>query len=509
MRAARFAVLLIAALGVGALLGGAFAQPYAADDGFDRPRPLVAHQERPAFAVVVDQGEALLVRVDRGRVIASPLGPGAPLQPGSERVLASGTTFWDVMGASGGGSPAVIAWYTRDFTTGRYLYDWHAAGETKRLFEAPQPLDVRLVVTLEGPEAWVARGEAGGGRLLRWRWSGSEPEVVLTSHLGLDGLDVGLDREGRLHVAYLEGFTDVTDFGVQSEWNVRYLEPGAAQPVDLGPAAPPPGHVRVVPDTREVVFTGVAGDVRVGGLDAATRSVGRGRPIGMVGDRLLWFDGASIVTTAWPLAGARVRNAAWSPQTIDRAAAVRDGSGVTYLAWAGRRVGSGYALFASDDATAMTPTFTDRVAALFGWTPWSVAEEAFAQAAGALLTGIIATFVLLPLLWLLAAIAVRRLPHHRTRAAGVGLALVIVGAALLAVAAAPTIDRDLSWSLAGLPWAAPIALLVGAGVALLVLRRLDAESLQTLVVSAGLTTFVTVTLLTFATFQAWLGLFGM
>jgi hypothetical protein len=505
MRVARLALLLL----VAALCVAALAQPYAADDGFARPRPLVAHQERPAFVLVVDQGEALLVRVDRGRVIAAPLEPGTAMPPRHERVLASGTTFWDVMGASGGSAPAVVAWYTRDFTTGRYLYDWHAAGETKRLFEAPQPLDLRLVVTPEGPEAWIARGETGGARLERWRWSGSEPEVVLTSRLGLDGLDVGLDDEGRLHVAYLEGFTEVTEFGVQAEWNVRYLQPGAAQPVDLGPAAPPPGRVRVVPDTREVVFTGVAGDVRIGGPDAASRSVGSGRPIGVVGDRLLWFDGASIVTTAYPPTAARVRNAAWSPQTIDRAAAVRDEHGVTYLAWAGRRVGGGYALFGSDDATAMTPTSTDRVAALFGWTPWSVAEEALAQAAGALLIGIIATFALLPLLWLVAAVAVRRLPHHQTRAAGVALALVIVAGALVAVAAAPTIDRDLSWSLAGLPWAAPIALLVGAGVALFGLRRLDAESLQTLVLSAGLTTFVTVTVLTFATFQAWLGLFGM
>jgi hypothetical protein len=505
----RLACLLVA------LSALALGQPYAADDGFDRPRELIGDQERPALELVVDRGAITLVRVDRGRIVAATLQPGGELDQ-SERVLASGTTYWDLVAASGGGDPAVYAWYARDFTTGRYLYDWHSGGETRRLLETTQPLDLRLAVGPDGPVAYVARPEPGGARLERLRWEGGEAALVFASDLGLGGIDVALDGDGRPHLAFLEGFTEATEFGVQSEWNVRYLGP-SGEAIDLGPAAPPPARVRVLGGGAAVAWTGVAGELLVaqtgtdagGGAPERAQVVGSGRPLGLVGDRLIWYDGASIVTAPWPLAPEPSRNAVWSPMTIDRAAAERDGEGVTYLAWAGRRVGGGYALLASDDAAPLQRTFSDELAALFGWSPWSVVEEAFAQAAGAMMVGLVATFALLPPLWLVAALIVRHLRHDASRTTGVVLALLALGALVAVVASAPGLDPPRIRSLLGLPWAAPIAFAVAALVTLVALRRLDAESLQTIVAAASLTTFVAVSVLAFATFQAWLALLGM
>ena len=62
----RATALLVVGIIGGAILGGAHAQPFAADGGFDRPRLVSRGQDRPAATLTLDAGEATLVRVDGG-----------------------------------------------------------------------------------------------------------------------------------------------------------------------------------------------------------------------------------------------------------------------------------------------------------------------------------------------------------------------------------------------------------------------------------------------------------
>ncbi len=487
------------------------AQPYAADGGFGRPDEIVGHQQRPAIAVVVDAGVATLARVDNGRILLAPLHAVT-----SAEVLASGEAYVDVIAATGqvvatgdvATAPAVYAWYSRDLTTGRYVYAWHHDGTTRRLLEAPQVLDVRLAVGPHGPEAWVIRTQPSGARIERHGWVEGDVEIVHESGLSLAEPAVSYARDGARHLAYLEGFTDVTDFGVNAHWVVRYLPPGAdaGDAVELGAAAPPPNEVTVVADDVRIAWTDDAGMLVVAAPDGDAVPIGTGRAVAATPQRLYSFDGASIVAHDRPVVPGAGVNVAWSPMGIERAFAARDAEGVTHLVWAGRRAGGGFALFVSDDRSPMARSLADRAAATFGWAPWSVAEEALAQGAGALLTGTIATMALIPLLWLLAALVVGRVPHHRTRLVG-----ALIAAGLIAVALAGVVARlgDVGHALVGLPWIAPLAVAIGVAAGSAGLRRVDMESLQAMVFGACITCFVSVTILAFTTFQGWMRLLDL
>jgi hypothetical protein len=497
------------------------AQPYAADGGFDRPRELVAQQQRPALALAIDRGEPVVVRIDRGSVVRLPLTPRHDGLSAEATELATGQTHWDVFaaGSRDGAADAVYAWYHRDFTTGRYLYAWQTGGETRPLFEATQVHALRLVVGPDGPEAWITRAEPGGSRIERRRWAdgADAPEqVVLTSDLGLAELDVGYDAGGAVHLAFLEGFTESTEFGLNVEWSARTVQLDGVRNrvVDLGVAAAPPSPVVIAPDERRVVWTDGTGRLvaaEVGAADAPGGPIvlGSGRPVGVTPAHLLWTDGATIAARSRPLDAGTTVNAAWSPLGIERAFAVQDGGGVTHLVWAGRRAGSGYALYASDDRTPMTRTLADRLAAAFGWSPWSLAEEAAGQAMGALLAGTVLTMGLVPVFWVLAALTVGRLPHERTRTAGALAAAGLIALALALLVAVAALPAERARALTGLPWVAPVALALGVLAGTRGLRRLDLESLQTLVLAASVTSFVALTVLAFATFGHWLALVGL
>ncbi len=493
------------------------AQPYAADGGFDRPHELVASMQRPAVALAVDRGVAVVTYVDRGRILRLPLAHQGDARRVTE--LASGETYWDVFaaGSRDGSAPAVFAWYQRDFTTGRYIYTWHSDGETRRLFEAQQALDVRLAVGPDGPEAWVTRMVPAGAQLERIGWADgpdAAPEIVLTSALTLAGVDVAYDDAGALHLAYLEGFTETTDFGVNAEWSARYVRlgdpAGPEEPVDLGRAAPPPGRVAVALDEVRVVWPTERGEV-VATAPATGDGVplGSGRPVAATADHVIWSEGATLAARSRPLEQGVLANVAWSPLGIERAVAAQDADGVTHLVWVGRRAGGGYAVLASDDRTPMVRTVSDRVAATFGWSPWSLAEEAAGQVAGALLAAVLITMALIPLFWLVASFVVGRVPHERTRLAGAITAAAVIALAIAGLVIATSLPPDRVLALTGLPWAAPVALLVAVAIGSRVVRKADLESLQALVLTACATSLVAVALLAFVTFQDWLAFLGL
>jgi hypothetical protein len=498
-------------------LSVALAQPYAADGGFDRPRELVASMQRPAVALAVDRGVAVVAYIDRGRILRLPLAP----QEDARRVaeLASGESYWDVVaaGSRDGSAPAVYAWYRRDFTTGRYVYTWHADGETRRLFEAQQVLEVRVVIGPDGPEAWVTRMVPSGAVLERIAWSDgpdAAPEVVLTSELALSGADVVYDDAGTLHLAYLEGFSEATEFGVNDEWSGRYLRlgerTGAEEPVDLGRAAPPPGRVAIALDELRVVWSTDTGEV-VATVPATgdTIRLGPGRPVAATAEHVIWSEGATLAARSRPLAGGTLANVAWSPIGIERAVAAQDTDGVTHLVWVGRRAGGGYAVLASDDRTPMVRTVSDRVAATFGWSPWSLAEEAAGQVAGALLAAVLVTMALIPLFWLVASLLVGRVPHERTRLFGALSGAAVIASAIAGLVIVTTLPTELVLALTGLPWVAPVALLVAVAIGSRSVRTADLESLQALVLTACVTSLVATALLAFATFQEWLAFLGL
>ena len=495
----------------------ALAQPYAADGGFDRPYELVASMQRPAVALAVDRGVAVVAYVDRGRILRFPLTDQGDARRVTE--LASGETYWDVFaaGSRDGSAPAVYAWYRRDFTTGRYVYTWHSGGETRRLFEAHQVLDARLAVAPGGPEAWVTRTVPSGAQLERIRWSdgqGAAPEVVLTSELALAGLDAAYDDAGALHLAYLEGFTETTDLGIDAKWSARYVRLGEPtrpeEPVDLGRATPPPGRVAIALDEVRVVWSTETGGVVATALATGDDTLlGPGRPVAATAGHVFWSEAATLAARSRPLARGTLANVAWSPLGIERAVAAQDADGVTHVVWVGRRAGGGYAMLASDDRTPMVRTVSDRVAAAFGWSPWSLAEEAVGQGAGALLAAVLVTMALIPLFWLVASLVVGRVAHERTGLIGALSAAAVIALAIAGLVIATSLPTEQVMALTGLPWAAPVALLAAVAIGSRSVRTADLESLQALVLGACATSLVATALLAFVTSQDWLAFLGL
>ena len=257
-RVRRGTALLVVGIIAGAILGGAHAQPYAADGGFDRPRLVSRGQDRPAATLTLDAGEATLVRVDDGALVAAPVAGGA-----ARRLDDADGVRW--LAADGGvDRPLVAVWHRRDPQTGRYVFSWTAGGE---LLRTVQPLEPVPVATDDAPLLFVARGQ--GTEAILERLDAGDPGAVLhRTDLRLAGLSATADTAGTVHLTWLEGRSEATALGTRSSWTARAAtwtpSTGLVGPIDLGAALgeAPPTTTDAVGGQVERTWVGTDGLVR-------------------------------------------------------------------------------------------------------------------------------------------------------------------------------------------------------------------------------------------------------
>jgi len=176
----------------------------------------------------------------------------------------------------------------------------------------------------------------------------------------------------------------------------------------------------------------------------------------------------------------------------------------------------------------MRPGWTDRLAALMGWNPWFVAEQAVGQALTALLVGVLGVLAAVP--YLLVAVPLTALAVGRRRPAGFGPGARPAGgrpaggraaggpAAGLALGALPLLAAAIALAATGVyggdaPAAAVggVALALGVGFAAggLAARRGDRELQSTVFLAAATTIFAGVATWSFITYAAWAPLVGL
>jgi hypothetical protein len=487
------------------LLHGAGAQPFAADGGFGRPERLFPDENRPLVALALDQGRATVVRRTEDGWARYPFDGDA------ERTVIGPLGIRELRAAGSDRSPLQVLWTVRDPTTGNYLHH----------------VDADLVVQTSNlpPLLWLANDREGILLSLRVRAGVSEivrverdgPMVLHRSELQLKGLS-GVWQGGDLHLTWLEGFDEVSPFGLQSAW-IAYAgstaEEGGAglAPVALGRAAGGLEQTVTAADAEVVLRAFVAEDGRVARVLTPSSDPGAftleatlvGRPIGgsVDGTEVALFIARGESIFRWR-GDAESVAVAWSPVVVLDAWSVRDRAGVTHLLWIGTDVGGNGLVYRSDDRAPMARTWSDRLAARFGWRPWSWREEATGQALTALLMAVLVATGGLP--WLLpVGLLVARRGGARARlwgaGIGAGLPTLALFLALLSGASARTL----------LPlFGGPAALVGGAAAALLIamglwLRR-DIEALPAFVLTAATALAIATGIHVFLGFQAWLAL---
>ena len=494
------------------LLSAGLAQPYAADGGFDRPAAGV-EVVRAELASVLDEGTPRLLVGDASGLRLLDLDHGA--DDLGVRWLLEGEVVRGVAAASGFSEEdsAVYAWYVRDTRTGHYSYTWQWGERRRPLFDSQQALDMALFLGADGPEAWFALPGAAGARLERHVWDASEAQLVLQSERSMAAPTLARDDLGRRHLAYLEGVTVDTPVGRSSEWSAVYLGPDGVERRFEGALGPPARLVLDASDPPLLAWMDEHGELLVSEPSTAGEvlTLGSGRAVGIVGDRIFWTRGASVVATRVPARdAARVihTNVAWSPYTIDRATLL-EADGVTHLSWSGTLAGGGSRLLHAHDGSTFAPSWRDHLAARFGWTPWALGEEAAGQATGALLVGVLGTMSLLPLLWLLAWPLAPRLGERWLLFAGSLSSVVLLGVLGLAVVAlADQLGNDALALLGGAAGFAG-ALACGAILPPLALSRIDLETHPAFIAASSLASFVSLSLIAFLSFQPWLQALGV
>jgi hypothetical protein len=505
MRARALPRWIAVVLATAALSGVAFAQPYAADGGFDRPRLVARGQERPVAALALDEGVATWVHVDAGALVATPLPDGAP-----RRLGAAEGVRW--IAADGGvDRPLVAVWHRRDPRTGRYVFSWTAGGE---LLRTVQPLEPVPVATDEGPALFVVRGQ--GTEAVLERLAVDDPDPVLyRTGLRLSGLSATADGTGKVHLTWLEGRTEATPLGTRSSWTARAATwtaaDGLAGPVDLGAALgdAPPTTTDASDGGIERTWVDDTGAVRQAAFDPRAAlgaptdvaSLRAGRPVASLGGAGYVAEGGTV----WRVAAGAATPVVWSPLVVAQAWAARDVNGVTHLAWLGTETGGQHALYVADDRLPMVRTWRDHLAAWLGWSPWNMTEEAAGQTAASALVAVLLAMAAAPLLWL-ASIAFAGRGSARTarwRGATVGalLAPSAFAAALAAGAAGATL-----WPLVGGPATLALATLAGFGVGGVLWSRRDMEPTPAFVAAGTTAVAVASAVVAFVAFQRWLSL---
>ena len=190
---------------------------------------------------------------------------------------------------------------------------------------------------------------------------------------------------------------------------------------------------------------------------------------------------------------------------VARAWAVRDGLGVTHLAWVGTETGGQHALYAANDRSPMVRTWRDRLAARLGWSPWNLAEEAAGQTAASALIAVLVAMAAAPVLWLASIAFAGRGSARRARWRGAVVGALLAPAAIAGAQVAGVAAATL-WPLVGGP--ATLALATGAGVALggVAWARRDMEPTPAFVASGTTAVAVATAVVAFVAFQRWLAL---
>jgi len=487
----------------------AAAQPYAADGGFDRPQRLFPDDPRPLVALSLEAGRATIVRRVGEGLVALEVGSDA------ERPLATTSGVRELRVAGSLTSAVVPLWTIRDPASGRYQ---HLTGAGSVRFETPNQASLLWLASDAEPLLLGLRVRGGLNEIIL---VGESIEVLHRSDLQLKGLS-GSWEAGRLHLTWLEGFDELGAFGLISSWTAyaASLDADAAGPsgdrwhaVPLGEASGSVQRTVTAADAGRVVRAYTGSDGRVvrslaSAADAGDATLERsvaGRPLGAWVDAteapLFIARGESILRWRGP---DDVVPVVWSPMVVLDGAVVRDADGVTHLLWVGTDMGGDGLVYRSDDRRALERTLLDRLAATFGWRPWSWAEEAGGQLLTALLVAVLVATGSLPLVWLLGLVAAGQdAPRARLRGASVGAGLPSV-VALLGLLAG--LDAGELLPLFG-GW---VTLAVGgaaaAGVTLAVWRRRDLEPMPGFVLAAATALGLAVVGNVFIGFRAWLAL---
>jgi hypothetical protein len=419
------------------------------------------------------------------------------------------------------GGDLALAWSMRDRTTGRthVLLRWR--GHTTTLHEGLEQLPMTLVSS--GGAPWLAYApRAGGEASLQLTGVDGRVRLVRRTALTVTGISASAEPDGRVWVSWLEGIRESTPLGVRSDWTA-YLasvgEDGTVSPATRLAKASVTGSrdasaVSAAAGGAMVLFPDADGALRLATVAAEggvtlSAPLGRGSALAVLDGRPLWTDGTSVV--AGGADDAAPVHLAWSPVTIEGADAAVAG-GVTALAWYGSEVGGGRAVYASDDARPFRPEWQDRVAARMGWNPWFLWTEAGGQLLTSALVGLLGTVALFPLLWLGTLLIPRLVPGVARLHGALGGALLAALLLLAGWAWASWRSATVLGTPAGVVGAWPgtlVALLLGAGSSLLLLRRGDRETHANALAAAGLTAFLALGLMAFLAFPDWAPLVGL
>ena len=482
-----------------------WAQPYAASEGFDRPFLLGRSDTIPGIAVAAEQGEVYAFWDDGAGVMRAPLsqpdGEGERIVPGSGIRTVHATTS---------GGDLALAWVQRDPVSGRTVHRLRWRGQEVELLEAGQPFMLELAGSPDGPLVLYARGDEGRSALLLQPWQ-APARVVRSSQDTISKYSIVVDDAGTIHLSWLEGFNDPNAVGVAAaSWTAYYLklEPdgSSGQALELGAATNPGLSFRTAIglDGNKPVVLWPTPDAQVAAAvpGQPPTLLGAGTPLGVGDGFAYWIRTSSIVRTPLGAAVAAPANVLWSPHTPELARFLVE-RGHHYLAWYGPDLGGGFAIHGGNNLSPIELTWRDRLAARMGWNPWAFWQASGGQLLASLFAGVMLTMVMSPLFWL-AALMLSRLGRVRR---GTELGIIVSVVSLLSILSLINLRSALSASatreLTGTPLEVAAALAASATITWLILRRADNEIQLGILVSACLSTAISVSILSFINFQAW------
>ncbi len=531
------ATLLLVALLVGLLVGGASAQPYAADGGFGRPKLQATDRAVATVALAAAPGGsgATLVWAEATGVWQAAFGAGAENAPAlvvaSDAVRAVSAAYLE--------GDLAISWTERDRRTGLFEHYLLWRGEQQLLFNDAVTVPMQLIEWED--RAWVAAAlrRDGEARLALLPIDTADPEAdaVILHRTDLAVRGLGLLVAGtELWVGWLEGKTERTEVGLVSQWSALTAKVSRSDATVTVSEAVELGEADVSDDRQAVALsTGSAdmsagagasgawllwsdgdGELRISHIVAGSGApqkaftsepLGRGRAIGAAWPYAYWvtdssvrrFDMRDLAAPPPPDATveAQALNVIWSPVTIEGAvfshADAGGGAENPYgaLAWYGRVQGGAVQIYRSDNGAPMVRNWRDNLAALMGWSPWHLVDEFIGQALTALLAGVLIAIAAMPLLLILGPLLARFFSSQRS-ALGVGLLLGSLPLLLAAVLLALNLDYG-----AHRPVAATLevvgAALVGMASGWLASLRGDREAQGTVTLTGAMTVFASFT----------------
>lgn len=478
-------------------------EPAIAAGGFDRPERIVAldgvYGVDVAAAPATGTGP-LLYWQDRDGLMERSAVAGDP-----ERSVAS-LGVRGVWAGAARGDP-VLVWRDRNLSTGASTLVARWRGETREVLATRQTTEVAVLAGSDAPRIVVAMPSLEGWRLMLWSWSGqrrsSEPRPDTVT-----GIDAAPTDDG-VRLAWLEGREERVLGRVESNWRAYRADwpdgderPG--RPVDLGAAARRTAgdSARIGgPERSEVAFPAEDGSLVVAHVDGTRRSLGRGVPVGWLGERWIWRE-ADRIRRATP--DGTVETVLRLPGEPQRLAAA-EADGVIGMVWSSGRYLGGLEVWGVSDAQAYRSGPLERFAVAMGWDPWRIGTAAGGHVLLSSLVALIGAMALAPLWWLGAGLLARRRATSERAVVLEGAALGVGSIVALAVPIALRVARlggpgaallvDPAWLTGG-----ALAGLLGA---FLVLGRRDLEATFGRALAAFVAGFIVLAVVAFGTLSAW------